>query len=122
MEQAEQKKQRIDMAKELFVGLMIDLILLAMILGFLLRAGTEIKECSENLFKIGLTFIIYQACTALRTFLIFYCSWRAKKPKDASHNIRFALTCVDSVAWLSIAGWVTHILLNDEQVAECRNQ
>lgn len=80
----------------------------------LLPHAREAKECSTNLWAVGIGILIYMALTVARDLLIVIAAYFSSKPGNAKNLIRYGSFCVDSICLTTFLIWSVTVLVSDE--------
>jgi hypothetical protein len=80
----------------------------------LLPHASEAKECSTNLWAVGIGILVYMALNVARDLLIITAAFFSKQPGNAKNLIRYGSFCVDSVCLTTFLIWSITVLVSDE--------
>ena len=79
----------------------------------------EVRECSNQLYAIGVMFWAYFLFLTVRTAASMICVIPARKPTTANNYLQLGFACLDGLIVPVCTVWATWVLTTDE-VAECR--
>ena len=75
---------------------------------------STIKECNEDMYKMGVMLLSYYSWFVSRNLLAVVCCWFSKKPKDYANLMKMCFFCWDGIALTVITIKCTVILVSDE--------
>ena len=118
-ELARQSQQRTSMFRSMGFCVCMDTAFLIIFASISASLLSEVKKCTEDLYWVGITMIIYYAWYVLRNLLVFICCYCCKRPDDTQKFVRLCLFCLDGIALPIILVYATEIIVSKE-VHECR--
>lgn len=80
----------------------------------LLPHASEAKECSTNLWAVGIGILVYMALNVARDLLIVTAAFFSSRPGNSKNLIRYGSFCLDSICLTTFLIWSITVLVSDE--------